>query len=275
MSWPDRIALTDATTLLAAVADLTNLTDLTTVDQQARARAMVGGNDLSIIADTVNRTGAVIVTGTPLADAVPVVIASALGLVTARDNGHPPALVHDLRSGTASGYDTAELGLHNDSVYTADRLTHLGLLCARPCADGGGRTILLRARDLADHVALADPRHLDLLRQPRFPFVKSRTGHDPLVHIGPVLTETAVSVHRRHLDEGMAAYPDLVDRASRAALDSLLALLDRPDFRTEVALAPGDLLIVDNSRVLHGRTALHPGRCERRLRRVKVVECPA
>jgi alpha-ketoglutarate-dependent taurine dioxygenase len=52
-------------------------------------------------------------------------------------------------------------------------------------------------------------------------------------------------------------------------VDALEAVLADPALQRSCSLEPGDVLFVDNRRVLHGRTAIAPG-ADRHLRRLKI-----
>jgi hypothetical protein len=129
--------------------------------------------------------------------------------------------------------------LHSDSQRFAGRPARLQvLLCAR-AARRGGASLLLDTRALLAEIADADPAlHVDLHSVARtIPFVSGAV-------VGPTVSVRAGETWFSHSpmpvddDVGRRLAPWL----QRAAT-------------TERTLAPGELLVVDNFRVLHGRTA--------------------
>lgn len=69
--------------------------------------------------------------------------------------------------------------------------------------------------------------------------------------------------------EGKAA----AEREFYAALDAFQAALDRPEFRYEFTLQEGDIVLFDNQRVLHARTAFRD-KTDEEVKRDKTVIVP-
>lgn len=144
------------------------------------------------------------------------------------------------------GDGRTELGFHCD---TCDLLV---LLCLHPAADGGGATKLASARHVHDIIARERPDVLALLRQNwRF----DRTGR-----AGRQIVDTPILFAQ---DDGTIGcyYQTRTVRASAqldserlAALDHLDEVLYRPEIAFGLRLGAGDLLMIRNSRVLHGRS---------------------
>jgi hypothetical protein len=143
----------------------------------------------------------------------------------------------------------------------------LGLLRGVPAADGRvlavaetvgyvretnyGRLFDVRAEP-------ADPKSFDVLTGTPFPFGYADGETElrawaPLISLSPRGRIAGVRLNNRSMlplrlpaEEAEAAY---------AAHRVWAVLLDRPEFRLRLRLAPGDCLVFDNTRVLHARTA--------------------
>jgi len=147
---------------------------------------------------------------------------------------------------------------HTDSQLHRGRPAHLQVLfCVRP-ATSGGTSLVADTHTLLDEVAHTDPAlHDALFRTPRsFPFV-----------FGDFVASTVAAVER-----------DLFFTHSPRANDPIGAEVARHLERiplTRIDLRQGEVLIVDNHRCLHGRTAF--GDRTRELQRLLIwlTEPPA
>ncbi|MBO1413492.1 TauD/TfdA family dioxygenase [Streptomyces sp. FH025] len=169
------------------------------------------------------------------------------------------------------GDGNTELGFHCD---TCDLLV---LLCLQPAYHGGGLTKLASARHVHDLIERERPDALATLRED---WTFDRTGRaGPQVVVTPILyprkggtigcyyqTRTV----RSSPDRGG---PELTDRQWEA-LGVLDEVLYRPEIAFGLPMAAGDLLIIRNSRVLHGRSAYvdEPGPHARRMLRIWLNE---
>ncbi|MER7772266.1 TauD/TfdA family dioxygenase [Kitasatospora sp. NPDC096140] len=169
------------------------------------------------------------------------------------------------------GDGNTELGFHCD---TCDLLI---LLCLRPAFDGGGLTKLASARHVHDLIERERPDALATLCED---WTFDRTGR-----AGPQLVVTPILYHRKEGTVGCyyqtrtvrsspdRGGPELTDRQWEA-LGVLDEVLYRPEIAFGLPMAAGDLLIIRNSRVLHGRSPFvdEPGRYARRMLRIWVNE---
>lgn len=287
MSWPVRVAFAAAerAALRAAAAPWTvsAMDDLGVqrgVVREACGRTPTLRQTLDTMVAAVRQTGAVIAVGTPLDDQVLIAVASVFGRVTADGNGPPPGqLVYNLVSGPESGYDPAALQLHTDSVFEASPSPYMGLACVQPSAEGDGLTTLARADRVAARVGEIDQRHLELLQDRCYPFAKIRHRAPQGAQL-PVRTailtvqDTDITTvfHGRHIREGMQLQPEAVDSEHRVALHTFETVLDDPHSATTLLLETGDLLLADNRRVLHGRSAVRPTGSRRHVKRLKIAD---
>jgi hypothetical protein len=135
---------------------------------------------------------------------------------------------------------TGDAPLHTDSQLWCGRPPELQLTaCLRP-ADAGGHSVLVDGHALADVVAARDPALLQaMLREPRrMPFVFGSV-------FGPTLARRDGRYVLTHTPRPMPG-----DEVA-ARLSSLLASVPHH----VVELRRGQVLLVDNHRMLHGRTA--------------------
>ena len=200
---------------------------------------------------------AVIVDGAPVEDAEAVLALFAAVAIPAR-LGNGSGTVHRISSSGGEPTDlsetAAEFAAHTDSTFLRSPHDVLALACRR--SDGsGGLSFLV---DVAAVVAHLDADDATALREPVFPFWLN----DPLYGIGrhaaPVLDELGAGTARYRRDVVAQLVPDTPDleQRHRDALRRLDELLDDAARDAEFALAPGQLLIFDNHRLLHGRTPL-------------------
>lgn len=148
------------------------------------------------------------------------------------------------------------------------------LMCARPDQLGGGNSLLLDRASVEDAIQEdAGTAALRLLLDRDVPWKLADTLGGR-IHHEPVLGPNRMRWLRHTVLTAVQAGAEL-DAALRAAVDALQVAVQRPGRAHETALAPGDILVVDNTRCLHGRTAITTGeRSERLLFRVKVAAEP-
>jgi alpha-ketoglutarate-dependent taurine dioxygenase len=149
--------------------------------------------------------------------------------------------------------------LHSDEAFAARPCRYVLLHCWQADPAGGGQS-LLATRERIE--ALADAATARALRAERLDYPGG-----PSVTLAPGLmryNRQEVEGHqRRHHGRLQAATQVWLDRFDAAFLNAA----------ERVTLAPGDLLIVDNHRTLHGRTAFAAG-SPRLLKRVRVDATP-
>ncbi|WP_461010112.1 TauD/TfdA family dioxygenase [Streptomyces capparidis] len=241
----------------------------------ARERIPEFGRLLDGAVAAVRRELAVVVGNVPLDDTALVVVAAALGAVDPSHNGpEPDTVVHDVVDSAARPYRDPD-PLHTDSPLLPRPHAHLGLLCVRPSPTGDGQTVLARAADVA--AALAGTGHLRALQDPRYPFaVPGAAGKDgPAVVTHPILTvsggDTAVRYCPVRVADGVRLAGPALDAEHVAAFHAFRRALDAPHLGSVFLLGAGDLLLLDNRRLLHGRTDVSPNGATRHLKRVKVL----
>lgn len=134
----------------------------------------------------------------------------------------------------------------------------LVLMCVQP-ATSGGESVLTSGYALHDALWETNSAHVSTLYEP-LPFARPADGTaDAAVVWSPVFrrTEGGLRVrYNRYFVELGAAEADMeLDERQLAALDAAEAFLARPASRVIVPLAAGDVLLVDNTAILHNRLA--------------------
>ena len=140
------------------------------------------------------------------------------------------------------------LPLHTDCSNKAIPPNLVAFAMEQPDPQGGGESIILSAADLVYEL----PEDLvSLLRQPVFPFVGEKRY--------PILQgegdDLRIRYYRNQIDSALGEQYTLSDNL-REALDELEHYLALSKRSVRLALQPGEILIMDNQRVLHGRSAM-------------------
>ncbi|MDY0813051.1 TauD/TfdA family dioxygenase [Kitasatospora purpeofusca] len=148
--------------------------------------------------------------------------------------------------------DARTLDPHTDRSHRRESPWLLGLLCIRP-ARAGGESLLVSARAVHDRLAERDPSALHHLYQD-FHFGRG-TDFD---RVSPVFQQRRHGLHvqynRYWIERGRQEAGRPFPPGRQAALDTLHGVLTDPAMVLRVGLRRGDLLLLDNTAVLHGRT---------------------
>jgi hypothetical protein len=157
----------------------------------------------------------------------------------------------------------AAADLHTDSQYRAKPERYVALLVVRPAEDEGGETTLLSGNQLIERLTgTAEGRDAcDVLRTAQFPFAVPISfladpdkGVSEFIQAPILANEPLIRYRTDTLARGFELAPSLAtDEALRATTRLSEAIANHPatiQFRLET----GDVLLVDNHRVLHGRT---------------------
>jgi gamma-butyrobetaine dioxygenase len=206
--------------------------------------------------DDVARYGFTLLRGVPAEPGMVTTVARTFGYVRETNYGR----LFDVRAERAPANlanTCREIAPHTDNPYR-DPVPTLQLLhCLRDAA-AGGDTGLLDGFAAAAALRREDPDSFGVLTSTPWPFgyVDKATelrACQPLIGLSPCGRIREVRFNNRSM-----LAPRLPLEQARAAYDAYRVwaeLLGRPQFRLNLRLAPGDCLIVDNTRVLHARTA--------------------
>jgi gamma-butyrobetaine dioxygenase len=154
-------------------------------------------------------------------------------------------------------YTGLGLSCHTDNPYRDPAPTLQLLHCLSSSAEGGD-SLLVDGFEAAERLRAADPDAFRLLSRVPVPF-RFRDDDADLAAESPVIAldvrdrVAAIRLNNRS-KAPLRIEPDLVE-PWYAAYRAFARMLEAPTFQIRFKLAPGDLFIVDNLRVLHGRTA--------------------
>ena len=166
---------------------------------------------------------------------------------------------------TAYSRTNQPLELHTDSSYKAVPHELVAFQIVRSDASGGD-TVMMPVETILDHL---HPDVRDTLSAPIYPFGKGKH---------PVLWQTAgrpqIRYYRKQIDNAVENGASLPG-AALEAMDILDAVLSRTDLQTQFHLDDGEILFMDNTRVLHGRTGFG-AKSDRLMYRIRIeAECLA
>ncbi|GAA2496117.1 hypothetical protein GCM10023100_47010 [Actinocorallia cavernae] len=160
------------------------------------------------------------------------------GLTVIRDTGR-----HEGRPGFA-GLGRGDLAPHTECAQLLHPPRLLLLACART-ADAGGESLLVDGRAVLAELADSHPAALEALSAPRAAYFGGADGH-----FAPVLESLPHGRWRLRLrQDSLARFSQEAD----AHLPALRRAVERNT--TRLLLADGQGLVLDNHRVLHGRTS--------------------
>lgn len=152
-------------------------------------------------------------------------------------------------------YTAVALGVHTDNPYR-DPPPGLQLLHCLEAGAPGGNSVLVDGFAAAEDLRRDDPEAFDLLSRLPLAF-RFADGTADLRASTPVIeTDFEGRVRGIHFNNRSMApldLPEAVVEPWYAAYRAFARLLRRPGKEARLRLAPGDLLVMQNQRVLHGR----------------------
>ena len=163
---------------------------------------------------------------------------------------------------------TRALEPHTDNPYREPIPGYIFLHCLVNDAEGGDSTVTDGFR-VAEELHRTAPEEFDALTRvrPDFTYVDDDTileNSGPLIELDERGRTFRVRMSNR-TDSVPAGDPDLLEQYYRARR-RLTDLVNDPAHQLQFKLGPGDLLIMDNYRLLHGRTGYRPGTGHRHMR---------
>jgi gamma-butyrobetaine hydroxylase len=165
---------------------------------------------------------------------------------------------------TNLAYTGLGLGAHTDNPYRDPTPTLQLLHCLASSAEGGENT-LVDAFRVAHDLSAED---FELLSGHAIAFGYADAETDLEAETPVITTDLRGDVQSVHYNTRSAQafrLPADVMGGYYAAYQRFGRMLESPAYRIQFKLAPGDLFIVDNLRVMHGRTAYAASGGERRL----------
>jgi L-asparagine oxygenase len=166
-------------------------------------------------------------------------------------------LIHNVRparqneSNISSDSSKIILDLHNENIYHPVQPDYLMLGCLRKDPSGVAKTLVIGVDEILPHLSADDIEQLGRLQYRtsvdyNFGNENASRGDGPLIK---VLFGNSASPMIAYDDEYIAG----INPVAQAALDRLREILHRQ--MIEVELQPGEILLLDNLKSVHGRTA--------------------
>ncbi|MEO5974789.1 MAG: gamma-butyrobetaine dioxygenase [Ilumatobacteraceae bacterium] len=208
----------------------------------------------------VDRFGFAVINGMPRQSGALCQVAETFGFVRETNYGKWFDVVAEV---TPQNLANTNLGLqaHTDNPYR-DPIPTLQLLACLENSVLGGESSVVDGFAIAEHLQQNDQWAFDILaRHPvRFTYEGSDevslTAKRPIFELGPDGELLAVRYNNRSAAPFVDISFDEMEEFYRA-YRKFAECMDDPSFSVRFKLAPGEAFIVDNTRVLHGRTAYH------------------
>ncbi len=208
---------------------------------------------------TVRDHGICLVKNAPAKPGAAEQLASKIGSIQESNYGRVLNLVVD-HSQSSIANDVNALKPHNDEPY---RTSPPGLIlfhCIETDISGAGSSIFLDGFEAAETVRKHDPEGFDALRKNNLIYRRYFTGDVDLITEFPVIaTDEFDNLAGVRINDRVAAAPcidpDQVPVFYRG-MKYLLQLVEDETRMIKHRMLPGDIVVFDNHRILHGRTAL-------------------
>ncbi|MFE9660187.1 TauD/TfdA family dioxygenase [Streptomyces sp. NPDC005955] len=166
----------------------------------------------------------------------------------------------DITSSRSARYSDTRFGghLHTDGMHRPGHIPdYFTLLCQR-AALAGGESVFVRVEDIVKRLR-PSPGVLAVLSQEFHFDSRDTSGVGPRTVLRPVLEDTSTGTRinylRQYIDSAHSAQdvPDLSSEQT-AALDAVDEVLADTSLHRFARLADGQLMIINNRRLVHGRT---------------------
>jgi gamma-butyrobetaine dioxygenase/trimethyllysine dioxygenase len=171
--------------------------------------------------------------------------------------------IEDLRTDNTTNKNTDQLGytnagvdLHTDQTYLEDPPAYQLLQSIRT-AESGGESLLSNGRALVDYVKATSRQDYDLLINTPVVFHRAQKNFDKKLETPLIVEEPDGRVKIRLSYFTLAPFGYSFDRTRDwyRAYRRLTSLARSPYFLYTFLLQPGDFILYDNLRTLHGRKA--------------------
>ena len=165
-------------------------------------------------------------------------------------------------------YSDLGLGLHTDNPYR-EPVPGFQALHAMVTSMEGGESLFADGFAMAEHLRVTEPESFRILTRTAVPFSYRSKDADlyaerPLIQLSCDGAVVAVHYNSRSIAPLRLGARDLP--AFYASYRLFAGLLRNPRFQLKLRLADGDLVVFDNRRILHGRTAFSAAKSLRHLR---------
>lgn len=168
---------------------------------------------------------------------------------------------------TNLAYTAVGLGVHSDNPYR-DPSPGVQLLHCLVSEAPGGDTLLVDGFAAAQVLRAEDPAAFELLTRWPMTFRYADANTELVARQTLISTDadgTVVSVHFNNRSADWLDAPAEIAADWYRAYRKFAAILQRPSLEAVFRLDPGDCVVMQNDRTLHGRTAFDPQRGRRHL----------
>lgn len=165
-------------------------------------------------------------------------------------------------------YTALALPLHTD-LPNQEVIPGFQFLHSYKNAASGGDSVFADGFRICTDLARESPKSFEVLTSVALPW-RFHDEHNDIRYRRPIINRTADGslesfVFNAHIADLPDMQADVLHRFYPAYQD-LMRRIRHPRYAVSFRLAPGDMVIFDNRRVLHGRTAFDPGSGERHFR---------
>jgi gamma-butyrobetaine dioxygenase len=230
--------------------------DLDGLPQGSWPRYLAGPADRARVLDAVLRWGFVLLRDVPAEAGMVLEVAASFGFVRETNYGRLFDVRVEPRPGNLACTSRRILP-HTDNPYRDPAPTVQLLHCLR-AADDGGQTSLTDGFAAARELRATDRETFQIIAGTPVPFGYTDESTElracqPLIQLGPRGRVRGIRFNDRSARPLRLPYAEV--SAFYPAYRRWAELLARPERQLNLRLAPGDCLIMDNTRILHGRTA--------------------
>jgi len=259
VSWPEGLVSRFAVPDLVGAAYATDLGAVDVPETDVESLTWKGPFDAAAILARVRSEGAVVVRGWGTDTEALIALFEAQRLKVRETHF---GRIEDLRTDNTTNKNTDQLGytnagvdLHTDQPYLEEPPAYQLLQSIRT-ADAGGESLLANGRDLVDYVKATSRQDYELLVSTPVVFHRKQKAFDKKLEV-PLIVEEAngrVKIRLSYFTLAPFRYPFELTRDWYRAYRRLTSLARSRFFLYQFLLQPGDFILYDNLRTLHGRT---------------------
>lgn len=155
-----------------------------------------------------------------------------------------------------------EAELHTDSQYSFYPEDYFALLTLKPATCGGGQSLLLSLKDILNELREVDGgiEAERILRKKDFPFIvpnvfKQTNGDEMEFNFGSILQDNEIRFRVDTFEKAIKLRPDFHNDEQWQAFIILKNIILNSPSILKFHLNAGDLVIINNKTMLHGRTS--------------------
>ncbi|NKB54493.1 MAG: DUF971 domain-containing protein [Gammaproteobacteria bacterium] len=197
--------------------------------------------------------------------------AASLGVIVETDSGRIFEIL--LKSGEdikSVAHLNSDLIPHHDDSYRTTFPSIIFFHCLVAGDNGSGQSVYVDGLQIAECLRREEPEAFALLSHYAVPFCKQQGGQihmqarSPLIHLDSEGNITGVRIS--NLFVAPLDLPEMIVEPFYRAYRKLMDYYTARQYQLMLDLCPGDLIILDNHRVLHGRTTINAENQDRHLR---------